>query len=958
MLKDKLSQLTKQLSGTLHFDEMMRKIYSTDASIYKRMPLAVAYPKTKADIKALIQFATDNKTSLIPRTAGTSLAGQCVGDGIVVDVSKHFTKILELNVEEQWVSVEPGVVRDELNSALAEHGLFFGPNTSTANRCMIGGMVGNNSSGTTSIKYGVTRDHVLELETILSDGSEATFSCEGQSQTNSSFQNKVESQIKSILNEKGARKEIISNSPKKSIHRRNTGYALDLLAQDEVGLDLTKLLTGSEGTLAFTTSIKLSLSKVPPKQVHLVCAHFNSIHESMQAVLVAMKSEPYACELMDKIILDCTKDNLEQQENRFFVEGDPAAVLVIELRYENSDELNTQTTSLIKRLKEANLGYAFPIVSGNKTNNVWNLRAAGLGLLSNIPGDAKPVACIEDTAVDVNDLPAYIDEFEALMNSFDQKAVYYAHAGAGELHLRPILNLKAKSDRDKFRRICESTAQLVKKYNGSLSGEHGDGRVRAEFIPLMVGEENYKRFQRVKQIWDPNNIFNPGKIVNALPIDEDLRYKEGQVFPKIETSLDFSENDGLLPAAEKCNGSADCRKITGAMCPSYQATKNEETTTRARANMLREVLTENGDQPLPLADENLKKVLDLCVSCKACKRECPSNVDMALMKSEFLHQYYEKNGLDFKSRVFGSIHKQNQLGMYAPKLVNFLFRNHVTSSLIKSVLNVAPERSLPLLNSQTFRTWFSKRSIGQEGKNGFVYFFVDEFTNFNDLEVGQKAVLLLSKLGYGIRMAEHEVSGRTYISKGMLDEAKVCAEKNIRVFESLVSESTPLIGVEPSAILTFRDEYPKLLRNEAQSKARALSANCLTIEEFLLKASKSIDLSDCFNSDQKNVKVHVHCHQKALSNKHASQDILSLPKNYTAEIIDSACCGMAGSFGYEKEHYDVSMQMGKLKLFPAVNSSSKETLIAASGTSCRHQIKDGTNREAQHPIEILFDALL
>jgi len=957
-LKEKLNLLSNKFSGTLHFDALMKTIYSTDASIYKQMPLAVAYPKSKADIQALIHFATENSTSLIPRTAGTSLAGQCVGDGIVVDVSKHFTNIIELNVEEQWVSVEPGVVRDELNSYLAEHGLFFGPNTSTANRCMIGGMVGNNSSGTTSIKYGVTRDHVLELETVLSDGSVANFFKNQAAPNSSSFQSKIEIQIIDLLNEKGAREELISKSPRKSIHRRNTGYALDLLAEDEINLDLTKLLSGSEGTLAFTTAIKLNLDKLPPVHVNLVCAHFNSIHESMEAVLVAMKSEPYACELMDKIILDCTKNNIEQKENRFFVEGDPAAVLVIELRDNNLEELNKQTAALLKALEKTKLGYAFPVISGEETNKVWNLRAAGLGLLSNIPGDAKPIACIEDTAVDLNDLPAYIDEFEALMKSFDQEAVYYAHAGAGELHLRPILNLKAKEDREKFRRICESTAQLVKKYNGSLSGEHGDGRVRAEFIPLMVGEENYKRFQRVKQIWDPNNIFNPGKIVNALPIDEDLRYAEGQVVPKIETTLDFSENEGLLLAAEKCNGSADCRKITGAMCPSYQATKNEETTTRARANMLREVLTQNGHQPLPLANEHLKNVLDLCVSCKACKRECPSNVDMALMKSEFLHQYQKKNGLDFKSKLFGNIHKQNQRGMLAPGFVNFLFRNSLSSSLIKSMLGVAQERSLPALNKITFRKWFSRQSIHENGKNGSVYFFVDEFTNFNDLEVGQKAVLLLNKLGYGVKVIDHEVSGRTYISKGMLDEAKACAEKNVSVFHDHISESTPLIGLEPSALLTFRDEYQKLLRKEDQAKAKALAKNCLTIEEFLQMESQKVDLTPYFSHEQKNVKVHVHCHQKALSNGQASKDALSLPANYTVEIIDSSCCGMAGSFGYEKDHYEVSMQMGALKLFPSVKSANEKTLISASGTSCRHQIKDGADKEAKHPVEILYDALI
>lgn len=935
----------------------MRTLYATDASIYKELPLAVAYPKNKNDLKLLVAFAIQNKTSLIARTAGTSLAGQCVGKGIVVDVSKHFTKVLELNAEQNWVKVEPGVVRDELNSLLSQHGLFFGPNTSTANRCMIGGMVGNNSSGTTSIKYGVTRDHVLELETILSDGSEAVFSKTQSAHQRSPFQEKIENLVSELLNEDGAKSDILEGSPKKSIHRRNTGYALDLLAEQDQ-LDFTQLLTGSEGTLALTTAIKLNLSPVPPPHVSLVCAHFNSIRESMEAVLVAMKTEPYACELMDKIILECTKGNIEQAENRFFVDGDPAAVLVIELRNEDPMVLDVQTQGLISDFKAAGLGYAFPIVSGDQSIKVWNLRAAGLGLLSNIPGDAKPIACIEDTAVDVNDLPAYIDEFEALMKEHEQDAVYYAHAGAGELHLRPILNLKSKEDRDKFRLICEASAKLVKKYNGSLSGEHGDGRVRAEFIPLMVGEKNYQRFVRIKNIWDPQNIFNPGKIVNAAPIDEALRYTENQQNSELDTTLDFSENEGLLSAAEKCNGSGDCRKITGAMCPSYQATKDEKTTTRARANILREVLTEHGNEPLPLANENLKEVLDLCVSCKACKRECPSNVDMALMKAEYLHQYHQKHGLDFKSRIFGSIHKKNQLGMLAPKLVNFLFENRTTSNFLKSVLGVALERSLPPLNNETFRRWFAKQRITTPAKQGSVFLFVDEFTNYNDLEIGKKSVLLLSALGYQVNIIKHEVSARTYISKGMLKEAQACAQKNINHFYPLISKETPLIGIEPSAILTFRDEYPKLLRGSAQEQAKALSKHCYTIEEFLSKASENIDFSTHFTTEAKLVKVHVHCHQKALSQKEASKRALELPVNFKAQVIDSSCCGMAGSFGYEKEHYEVSMQMGELKLFPAVREASHTTIIAAAGTSCRHQIKDGTEREAQHPVEVLYDALI
>ena len=598
--QDHFIQLASQLEGELNTDSLHLRLYSTDASIYQQEPLAVAYPKTKADIKALIKFAKENGTSLIPRTAGTSLAGQCVGEGIVVDVSKHFTRILEINEEEGWVKVEPGVIRDELNRELAKEGLYFGPNTSTSNRCMMGGMLGNNSCGSTSIKYGTTRDHVLEVETILSDGSEAIWNDWSKAElTEVKASNSLQGQITNFLVDELAkedvRKEIESKFPDKRIHRRNTGYAVDVLLEQQPfaasgeALNLGKLLAGSEGTLAFTTAIKIHVDPLPPAKVAVVCIHFTDLHQCMEATVLAMESDPYQCELVDKIVLDATKANLAQAENRFFVEGDPAAILCVELRAETDDNLSKQVEQLIKRIKDAGFGYAFPVVYPPQTAAIWTLRAAGLGLLSNVPGDAKPVAFVEDTAVALPELPTYIREFEALMTSHGQQAVYYAHAGAGELHLRPVLDLKTKEGRKELRSIAEDTAKLVKKYNGSISGEHGDGRVRAEFIPMMVGEKNYELFRQIKKAWDPNNIFNPGKIVDAQPMDKDLRYEEGQQDPGITTFMDWSETEGILRAVEKCNGSGDCRKLpstAATMCPSYHATRNEKDTTRARANAL------------------------------------------------------------------------------------------------------------------------------------------------------------------------------------------------------------------------------------------------------------------------------------------------------------------------------------------------------------------------------------
>ena len=959
-----LKTLHESLTGEVLFDKLHQTLYATDASVYRKIPLAVAFPKDAKDLKILIEFATKNKITLIPRTAGTSLAGQCVGDGIVVDVSKYFTNIISFDETSKTITLEPGIVRDSLNVFLKPYQLFFGPNTSTSNRCMIGGMVGNNSSGSTSIKYGVTRDKVVAIDAILSDGSSATFKeitskdFIKKTQENS-LEGKIYQSIYSELISESVQKEIKDQFPKQTIHRRNTGYAVDeFLTSDLFGgnsptINVAKFLSGSEGTLAFSTAITLQLDALPPKESIMVCSHFTSINESLIATVTAMEHNLYNCELMDKTILDCTKSNREQAKNRFFLQGDPEAVLMLEVSANTIEAAEILANNLIEELEKNNLGYHHPKVYGKDIAKVHYLRKAGIGLLGNMIGDKKEVACIEDTAVALEDLPKYIEEFTKIMEKYQQNAVYYAHAGAGELHLRPILNLKKKEDVVLFRKITTDTAKLVKKYKGSFSGEHGDGIVRAEFIPLMIGEKNYQLLRRIKKAFDPNNVFNKGKITDAFAMDQNLRYDVDRIEPNINTIQDFSDNEGILKLAEKCNGSGDCRKPVsagGTMCPSYRATKNEKDTTRARANILREFLTNSTEQN-KFNHTELKEVFDLCLSCKACASECPSNVDIATLKAEFLYQYQESNGYSFRNKLFANNAKYNKLGSYLPTITNF-FTNSI---LAKKVLGVAVERSVPKLAKQTLKSWLKKHPTKTSNKT--VYLFNDEFTNFYDAEIGIDAVILLEKLGYQVKTIAHDESGRSHISKGFLKEAKEICNNNIAIFKDVVTDETPLIGIEPSAILGFRDEYIRLADDKAS--AQKIAKNCFTFEEFLSQELEkgAIDRS-LFTSKTKTLKIHGHCHQKALSGTHASFQVLNIPPNYSVSILNTGCCGMAGSFGYEKEHYKVSMQVGEDTLFPKIRNCSSDTEIAAAGTSCRHQIFDGTNRIAKHPITLLKEALL
>ena len=973
-----MEAFSEKLKGEFYTDETAKILYATDASVYKEMPLGVAIPKDIDDLRKIINYAKAEKASIIPRAAGTSLAGQVVGRGIVVDISKHFTDIIEINTQERWVTLQPGVIHQELNDALSKFNLFFGPETSTSNRCTIGGMVGNNSCGAHSVIYGSTRDHILSVKGLLADGIEVEFGELSRSEfekkldkTNcqSVLECNIYQYINDIIHDAETAKAVEDNFPKKEIHRRNTGYAIDSLyenlssVKDDVYINMAKLIAGSEGTLCFLTEIKLGLVDVPPQYVNLVCVHAESIQESLELNLVALEFGARACELIDHFILECTKSNLEQSRNRSFIDGDPKAILIVEFADHNEDNLKNHTQRFIEELKKRDMGYHYPVLAGKTMSKVWELRKAGLGLLSNIPGDAKPVAVIEDTAVAVEDLPLYIQDFNEILKSYGKEAVHYAHAASGELHLRPILNLKLKEDRTLFRQIAEDIANLVKKYRGALSGEHGDGRLRGEFIPLVMGEVVYEVMKKLKAVFDPDNVFNPGKIVDSPAMDTFLRYQAGQSTETLNTLLDFSNQAGIIRSVEMCNGSGDCRKSSGIMCPSYQATGDEYMTTRARSNYIRERLNAPLDKN-PFNDRKLIDILENCLSCKGCKSECPSNVDMAKVKSEVLYQYKKQHGFSLRDKVFANFAKSMKTLSSVAGLYNKWFLGTRLQDYAKKVLGIAPIRSMPEMSPFSLMDWYERTKLDNFGientpkNHRKIILFCDEFTNYLDVKAGISAVKFFTRLGFHVDILEHDESGRSHYSKGFLEDAKAIAQKNVNFFYPLLEDYDAIVGVEPSAILMLRDEYPDLLRGDLQNQARVIAEKTKTFEEFVAQEKKDGKISfELFTKRSKHILIHTHCHQKALTDSSDIKEALSIPYNFHVEMIDAGCCGMAGSFGYEKEKYDLSMDIGELSLFPRIRKDKERSTVIATGTSCRHQIKDATGYRSFHSAEILWKAL-
>ena len=1030
---------------TLLTDPLHRIAYATDASAYREVPCGVAFPENNQDIVYLIQEAQQRNTHLIPRAGGTSIAGQVVGSGIVVDISKHFKKILEVNAEERWARVQPGVVLDELNLALAPYGLFFSPETSTSNRCCIGGMFGNNSCGSHSLVYGSTRHHVLEARGVLCDGSVEVFKTYTVKELEERFGNRfwenesdtliqdIYSQLINWALDDDTVRLIEENYPDKSLRRRSCGYAIDEVIEDlhhtekpleQRTINLCKVLAGSEGTLAFITEIKVDLDPLPPKEKMVVCAHCDTLQKSFLGNLVALQFHPSAVELMDRNILELSKQNVEQQKNRFFVQGDPAAILIIELRGETREEIDAVADQLEKALIEndAHLVYACSRVYGSEISKVWSLRKAGLGLLTGMKGDAKPIGVIEDTAVAPEKLPDYMADFAQMLDNLSLSCVYHAHISTGELHLRPIINIKEAEGLRKFREVAYETALLVKKYKGSLSGEHGDGRLRGEFIQLMYGDEVYALMQDLKKCWDPLQVFNLHKIVDTLPMDSMLRFEVGQRYA-IEEELKDGPSTGsgactyynwkaafdeckvegatgaktqlhaLMCSIEQCNGAGDCRKsnlMGGTLCPAFKVSGDETKATRARANVLREILTRGWESEaftvancVPqfeqstssncetqfatkksiLLSEELADVLDSCLACKGCRSECPSNVDMTRLRSEILQHKYDVSGMPLRSFAVSWMATVEQFGHYVWPLYNLFASWKPSSNLIKRIIKFSTERDIPTLSRVTMRKAVERECRKHRGKatKAKVYLFADEFTNFQEAELGLTFAKLLIRLGYEVEIPKHVESGRAAMSKGNLKLAKKFALKNVNLLKDKISEQTPLVGIEPSCILSFRDEYPDLVPAELRPQAQQLGRNALLFDEFIMREVAAGRISpDDFKADAVEIWLHGHCHQKALVGTEKTVAAFKLLAGAQVHVIPSGCCGMAGSFGYEKEHYKTSLAIGEMVLFPTVRKAVAEAdgitpcIVAAPGTSCRQQILDGTGVHAVHPIEILY----
>ena len=919
-------------------DELLKRTYAQDASIYQETPQDVAFPASAEEVVALVRSGKP----LIPRAAGTSLAGQVVGDGTVLDTGRHMNAILHINVEEQWAEVQPGVVRDELNYHLKEHGLFFGPNTSTSNRCMMGGMVGNNSSGSTSISYGTTREKLLGLELVTADGV-----LRAMGEIQSDGVREIPSAVEDWLvqwQDAWRSQNLEAHFPDASIHRRNTGYAIDLIGND--GDALLSVMCGSEGTLGITTKIRVALDPLPPAHVAVAALHYHSMDEAMGATPKLMAHTPYQLELMDRIILECTRESKEYASYRDFVQGDPAAILLVEVRGESEAELAENLAAL-----QCEHSYARAELFGGDSDKVWKLRAAGLGLLSNVPGDAKPVACIEDTAVRIDVLQEYIREFDALMQGFGQESVYYAHAGAGELHLRPILNLKTSEGVRLLYEISKASAELVKKYGGSLSGEHGDGRVRAAFIKDFYGPEVYPWMESFKKAWDPENRLNPGKIVGAKPMNEDLRYEVDREEPVLDTQFPFSEEGGFLRAVEKCNGSGDCRQLpfTGAlMCPSYMASRDEWDSTRGRANVLRSVLTEQSIKGFKAPE--LAEAMQHCVGCKGCTKECPSGVDMAAMKSEYLYQNRAKRTM--ADKAFANFHKSlSYQGWW--RFINPVLK----SGLTKRLMGIHPERSLPgLVNPAYMKAYEKGYSVeSAAGHERAVILWVDEFTQANDPMLVGKACDVLGALGYSPAVV-CSPSGRAALSGGFLPESKKLAQKALKKLQNAAKtlQNAPILGLEASAVLSAVDEYGRLLPEE---KAWIEAQRIATIDKFLADDLPKLDrASDAFEAYEEEILLHVHCHQKSLESAGDTAYVLQVLLGAKVDRVKSSCCGMAGSYGMKRENYAMSRKMAELVLLPKIESFEGEVIVA-TGTSCRHQIADFSQRKAEHLVDTLWEHL-
>ncbi len=959
------ARLRQAVRGEVRFDHFSRVLYSTDASIYQIMPLGVVLPVDAEDVAAALRVCADAGVPVLPRGAGTSLAGQTVGRAVVLDFSRHMNAIMGIDPDRREVRVQPGVVQDELNLALAPVGLRLGPDTATSNRATLGGMIGNNSCGARSIVYGKMVDHVRSLRLLLADGEELTLGTLNDARLAETVRgDSREARLYRTIIEtvEAHRAEIDRHFPK--ILRRVAGYNLpEMLLRP---FNLARLIVGSEGTLGVVTEATVGVVPHPAHTV-LAVAHFHELQEALEATPLILAHRPSAVELIDRFVLEMTRAQLEFARRMTFVQGDPGALLLIEIAGEGREEVLDRLAAVEGSLRSAGMGYGMVrAVDAADQDNIWRVRKAGQGLLQGVRGDSKPITFVEDTAVPPEHLAAFIRRFRDILARHGVQAAIYAHASVGCLHVRPLINLKEASQIETMRAIAEAIGDLTIEFGGTMSGEHGDGLARGWFLERYFGAEIYGAFRAIKRAFDPDNLMNPGKIVDAPDMTADLRYGPAYRAMPVETHFDWSREGGFAAAVELCSGVGACRKtIEGTMCPSYMVTREEEHSTRGRANLLRNVLS-GTLPPEELTGRRLFEALDLCVECKGCKAECPANVDMAKLKYEFLAQYYASHGYPLRARLFGHIHAVNRLGTRLAPLSNWVGGSAAARWALDRLAGVDRRRPLPPFARQTFDRWWALRNgtrsaHGADGQpregggRGRVVLFADTFLRYNYPEIGRAAVTLLERLGYDIIVPPVTCCGRPMISKGLLRTARARAERNVRTLLPYAAAGIPIVGCEPSCILTFRDEVPDLLPGE---DTRMIAAQALLIDEFLARHAQAqgwpAPAAATAGRPRPRVLFHGHCHQKAIVGTAPALTVLRAA-GFQAEPVDSGCCGMAGSFGFEREHYDISLAMGERRLLPAVRRAPAEAEIVAMGVSCRQQIAHGAGRRAKHLVELLVE---
>ena len=954
--RDLEEMLRQRVAGEVRFDPFSRVLYSTDASIYQMEPVGVVIPRNKDDVLAVMEVARDNRVPVLARAGGTSLAGQTVNHAIVTDFSKYLNQVVEVNREESWARVQPGIVLDQLNRELLPYGLMYAPDPTTSSRACVGGGVGNNTCGAHSVIYGKTLDHIMELDVVLADGAEAHFRPldAGELEVKLSgggLESDIYRGVRRLAQDNAA--EITARYP--NIMRRVSGYNLDEFLAD-TPFNLAKMVVGSEGTLCVATEVKVNL--VPrPTMTGLSVLHFADIFQASEGVKEVLNHGPSSIEIMDKNVLDRSRQSMGLSTAMAFIQGDPGAILAVEFYGESEAELTAKTEGLKADMERRRLGYAcVNLLDRASQANVWSVRKNGLGLLMSMHGDAKPLPFVEDTAVDPENMGAFVRQFDEIVRNHGTEAAYYGHASVGCLHIRPVVSLKDQAGVDKMYSIADEISDLVKEFGGSLSGEHGDGIVRGVWNEKMFGPEIYQMFRELKSTFDPDSIMNPGKIIDCPPMTENLRYGPGYRAKSLPTLLDFSIDSNFAGAVEMCNGMGACRKLEGTMCPSFIATREEEHSTRGRANLLRAAMS--GKLPEgTITSQRLYDALDLCLECKGCKAECESGVDMAKLKYEFLGNYFKANGLPRRNRIFGNIAKYSAWGSRLAPFSNWLAASPIGKLFSNHFLGVHPNRSVPGFTRQTFPQWFRSRRRGGDSRiapTQTVVLLNDTYMNYNYPGVGKAAVALLEAAGFKVELADAPCCGRPMISKGMLDAAAANAAHNVSLLHAYAGQGIPIIGCEPSCLLTLRDEYPQLVPGP---EAQTVAQHSYLIDEFLVKLRAEGRLEMEFNDLEKKVLFHAHCHQRSLAGTAPSLDALRLPPGYQVELVNAGCCGMAGSFGYEKEHYDLSMTIGAEALFPAVNAKGPDWEVAVMGVSCRQQIEHGTGRDARHLAEVLAEAL-